>query len=227
MTPSHPDDELVDLALGHVTAERRSSLSEHLAACPRCRRAHDDLVTAIEAVATAAPPVQPPLGFDERVLAQVGAGTALAPPPDPMAAPLRGAGSGRRWLAVAAAVAVATLVLGALGGGWWAGRDGSTGADRVAALTTRTGGRDVGTATVTEVDGEPVLVVGLTTGAEGATYTCRMRFADGSTLDTDPWSAAPGAGWLVPVPDDRGALTGIELRAPGSDAVWSTADLDG
>jgi hypothetical protein len=218
MTPSHPDDELVDLALGHVPAERRSSLSEHLAACPRCRRAHDDLVAAVEAVATAAPPVQPPLGFDERVVARMAAGHAAAPS---TATPLS-----RRWPAVAAAVALVALVLGAGVGGWWAGRDDPAGADRVAALTTGVG-RDVGTATVTEVDGEPVLVVGLATGPRGAAYTCRMRFADGSTLDTDPWSAAPGAGWLVPLPDDRGALTGIELRAPGSDAVWSTADLAG
>ena len=227
MTPSHPDDELVDLALGHVAAERRSSLSEHLAVCPRCRRVHDDLVAAVEVVATTAPPVQPPLGFDERVLAQVGAGAALGPSPDPMPAPLRAAGSGRRWLAVAAAVAVLALVLGAGLGGWWAGRDDPAGSGgQVAALTT-SAGRDVGTATVTEVGGEPVLVVGLATGAAGATYTCRMRFADGSTLDTDPWSAAPGAGWLVPLPADRGDLTGIDLLPPGSAAPWSTADLDG
>jgi len=213
MTAPHPDDELVDLALGHVAAERRSVLAEHLLACPRCRRTHDDLVAAVEAVAVAVPPVQPPLGFDERVLGRAGAVTPPAAGP-----------RSRRWLPVAAAVVLVALALGAVGGGWWAGRDDPAGtADRVAALTA--GDRDVGSATVTEVGGEPVLVVGLTTGRGGVAYICRMRFADGSTLDTDPWAAAPGAGWLVPLPTDRGALTGIELRAPGAGAVWSTADL--
>lgn len=217
MTAPHPDDELVDLALGHVPAERRSALAEHLLACPHCRRVHDDLVAAVEAVAATAPPVQPPLGFDQRVLARMEAGSGA---PRPAAGP-----RSRRWLPVAAAVALVALVLGAAAGGWWAGRDDPAGTDdRVAALTT-SAGRDVGTATVTVVEGEPVLVVGLTTGPAGATYTCRMRFADGSTLDTDPWAAAPGAGWLVPLPDDRGALTGIELVPPGGATPWSTADL--
>ena len=219
MTPSHPDDELVDLALGHVTAERRSSLSEHLAACPRCRRAHDDLVAAVEAVAIAAPPVQPPLGFDERVVARMAAG----PHAGPLHRARRGPGDGWRSPPPWPSSPWCSAPASAAGGPAATTR---AGADRVAALTTSVG-RDVGTATVTEVGGEPVLVVGLATGPRGAAYTCRMRFADGSTLDTDPWSAAPGAGWLVPLPDDRGALTGIELRAPGSDAVWSTADLAG
>ncbi|HEX7131498.1 MAG TPA: hypothetical protein VF228_02940 [Iamia sp.] len=209
---AHPDDELVDLALGHVTGERRSELARHLLACPRCRHEYEGLVASVEAVATAAPAVQPPLGFDQRTLARMGGGAT--------AAPVRS----RRWLPVAAAAAVVALVLGAGGGAWWAGRDEPTGTDRVAALTTGAG-RDVGTATVTEVDGAPVLVVGLTTGPAGATYTCRMRFADGSTLDTEPWSAAPGAGWLVPLPDDRGPLTGIELLPPDAGTAWSTADL--
>ncbi|HMJ74592.1 MAG TPA: hypothetical protein VK507_01400 [Iamia sp.] len=213
----HPDDELVDLALGHVTGERRTELARHLLACPRCRHEYEGLIGSVEAVAAAAPAVQPPLGFDQRTLARMGVGEP------PAAAPV--ARPARRWLPAAAAAAVVALALAAGGGALWAGRDDPGGADRVAALTTGAG-RDVGTATVTEVAGEPVLVVGLTVGVEGATYTCRMRFADGSTVDTDPWSAAPGAGWLVPLPDDRGPLTGIELLAPDHGA-WSTADLDG
>jgi anti-sigma factor RsiW len=212
----HPDDELVDLALGHVTGERRTELARHLLACPPCRQSYEGLIASVEAVAAAAPAVQPPLGFDQRTLARMGVGGPSAP-----AAPV--ARPGWRWLpAVAAAVVALALVAG--GGAWWVGRDDPGGPDRVAALTTGTG-RDVGTATVTEVAGEPVLVVGLTVGEAGDTYTCRMRFADGSTLDTDPWSAAPGAGWLVRLPDDRGPLTGIELLAPDHGA-WSAADLD-
>lgn len=208
----HPDDELVDLALGHVAGERRAALAEHLLACPRCRQEHAALVAGVEAVAAAAPPVQPPLGFDERTLAL-------------MAAPAPAARRRRRWLPVAAATALLALLLGGGIGAWWAGRDTPADTeDRVAALATDAGDA-VGTATVTEVDGAPVLVVGLTDGAEGASYTCRMRFADGSTLDTDPWFAAPGAAWLVRLPADRGPLTSIDLLPPGSSTPWSSADL--
>jgi len=216
---AHPDDELVDLALGQVSGERRSALARHLLSCPRCRHEYDGLVASVEAVSTAVPPVQPPLGFDQRTLARMGVDEASAPRRGPRPAVRRW------WLPAAAAAAVVALVVGVGGGTWWAGRDDPTGGDRVAALTTGEG-RDVGTATVTEVDGAPVLVVGLTTGPAGATYTCRMRFADGSTLDTEPWSAAPGAGWLVPLPDDRGPLTTIELLPPDHEAAWSTADLE-
>lgn len=212
----HPGDELVELALGHVTGERRATLAVHLLACPACRHDYDDLVAAVEDVVVAAPAVDPPIGFDERTLAGMGIGPVAAPASD----------RSRRWRPlVAAALVVVGLVAG---GAWWAsGGEAATGPERVAALTTDADGRSVGTATATEVDGEPVLVVGLTTAPEGATYTCRMRFADGTTLDTRPWSASPGAGWLVPLPDDRGDLAGIELVAPGTGAVWSTADLDG
>jgi hypothetical protein len=211
----HPGDELVELALGHVTGERRATLALHLLACPACRHEYDALVAAVEGVVVAAPAVDPPIGFDERALAGMGIGPVAG------VTPVRS----RRWLPLVAAALVVAL---AAGGAWWAlGRDPGTPPQRVAVLTAGADGTGVGTATATEVDGEPVLVVGLTGGPEGATYTCRMRFADGTTLDTQPWSAAPGAGWLVPLPDDRGALTGIELVAPGTGAVWSTADLDG
>lgn len=219
--PEHPDDELVDLALGHVAAERRSALAEHLLVCPHCRAEHDALAGAVEAVVVAAPPVQPPLGFDTRTLALMGEGRGE---PGGEAPAAEREGGARRLVVVAAAIVV---LLGAAASGWWVGRDDRpTGDDdRVATLTTAPGGRDVGTATVTEVDGAPVLVVGLVEGQPGATYTCRMRFADGSTLDTDPWYAGPAAGWLVPLPSERGPLTGIELLPPGSDTPWSTADL--
>lgn len=209
----HPDD-LADLALGHVGGERRAALAEHLLACPTCRQEHGALVASIEEVVVTAPSVQPPLGFDQRTLARIGVGATSAP----------ASGGRRRWPALAAAAALVVVL--AVGGATLtlAGDDGPSD-DRVAALVTDEG-RDVGTATVTEVDGEPVLVVGLAVGAEGATYTCRMRFADGSTLDTAPWAAAPGAGWLVPLPTDRGPLTAIELTAPDAGSPWSTADLD-
>ncbi|QYG94759.1 hypothetical protein HC251_21525 [Iamia sp. SCSIO 61187] len=211
----HPGDELVDLALGQVTGERRTTLARHLLVCPACRHEYDDLVAAVEGVVVAAPAVDPPIGFDERTLAGMGIGPVAAP----------ASGRSPRWLPLVAAALVVVAL--AAGGAWWAfGADPSSGPERVAAITTTADGRGVGTATATEVDGEPVLVVGLTTGPEGATYTCRMRFADGTTVDTEPWSADPGAGWLVALPTDRGDLTGIELVAPGTGEVWSTADLD-
>lgn len=242
----HLGDDVVPLALGEVTGARRSALAAHLLACPACRAEYDEVAAALQGLLTAVPPVQPPPGFEARALARIGASasTAAGDPAHP-AGPARPAGLGpdlaeaagrgpvpaaqpvparRRWPALLAAAALVVVL--AVGAALALRSSGdATDAPRLAVVETTTGGRPVGTASVARVDGEDVLVVGLTAAPAEATYTCRMRFADGSTVDTEPWDARPGAGWTVPLPDGRGDLTGIELVAPDTGAVWSTADL--
>lgn len=214
----HLGDDVVDLALGHVAGERRAAMAAHLSTCAACRADYDEVRRPVDDLVVAAPEVQPPIGFDERTLARMGVEGSGG------VVPLRARAPRRRWVPVAAAAAVLAVVAIAVGAWVVAGATTGTTDPQVAAIATADG-RDVGTATRTEVDGEPVLVVGLVDGTVGASYTCRMRFADGSTLDTDPWAAAPGAAWLVPLPDDRGALTEIELLSTADATSWSAASF--
>jgi hypothetical protein len=97
-----------ELALGIADGEQRAQALRHLAECPDCRRAVEELTGVADDLLLLAPEREPQAGFESRVLAR------LAPEP---AAPPRRA---RRWLrvlapvgaAAAAAAATAAIALG-------------------------------------------------------------------------------------------------------------------
>jgi predicted anti-sigma-YlaC factor YlaD len=62
------NDELVDLALQDCAEPAQSALLGHLAHCARCRATYTRLAEAIDLATAAAPQVQPPAGFELRVL---------------------------------------------------------------------------------------------------------------------------------------------------------------
>jgi Putative zinc-finger len=92
-----------ELALGIADGAERAQALRHLAECPECRRAVEELTVVTDELLLLAPEHEPPVGFESRVLAQ------LAP-----ARPRRS----RRFLvpiaaAAAAALAAVAIVLGA------------------------------------------------------------------------------------------------------------------
>src|SRR5829696_665591 len=142
-TTPHRGGELVDLALGHVDARRRAELTAHLLECPACRHDYDELSAAVADLTTAVPPVQPPVGFDAQVLPRLGAAAASRRTWD------------RRWLAVAAAA-----------GAFLAVRARDDAALATVVPLQLEDGAGVGTVSLREVDGEPVMVVALTEAPE-------------------------------------------------------------
>ncbi|MGB6057897.1 MAG: hypothetical protein WBF71_06495 [Microthrixaceae bacterium] len=58
-----------ELALGIAVGDERAAALEHLTNCPACRRELNGLTAALDALMSLAPPVDPPAGFEERVLA--------------------------------------------------------------------------------------------------------------------------------------------------------------
>jgi hypothetical protein len=92
-----------ELALGGVSGAERAAALAHLTGCDACRTLVDELARAADGLLLLAPAVEPPPGFESRVLAAIG--TASQP------VPLR-SGRTRLWLA-AAAVVVAAAVSGA------------------------------------------------------------------------------------------------------------------
>src|SRR4051794_24705008 len=91
-----------ELALGIADGADRAEALRHLAECADCRRELDQLTAVADELLLLAPAVEPPAGFESRVLA------AMHPPPT-AAAPRR-VQRLRRVLAPVAAAAVAAAV---------------------------------------------------------------------------------------------------------------------
>jgi hypothetical protein len=94
-----------ELALRIADGEQRAEALEHLAGCADCRAHLESLARVADELLLLAPPLEPPLGFEDRVAARISAAPAAAPPP-----PRR-----RRFaLAFAAAACVGALAAGAV-----------------------------------------------------------------------------------------------------------------
>jgi hypothetical protein len=92
-----------ELALGIADGEQRALALEHLADCAECRAHLESLAAVADELLLLAPPLEPPLGFEDRVASRVA-------PPRP--APRR---RRRRFaLAFAAAATVAAIAAGAV-----------------------------------------------------------------------------------------------------------------
>lgn len=104
-----PDVEplAAELALGVVLGSDRASALAHLGTCASCRRLVDSLTTVADPLLLLAPPAEPSIGFESRVLAATVAAAAEQPPAAVLAPRRRRLGTGRalRW-AAAAMVAV-------------------------------------------------------------------------------------------------------------------------
>ena len=85
-------------------------------------------------------------------------------------------------------------------------------------------GTTVGHAAPSYDDRGDVLVVDVTGGEDGRTYTCRLRLRDGSTRDVGTWELAADRpnSWVVPVGD--GEVERVELVAE-SGRTWASAEL--
>jgi len=214
--------DVVALVLGQVDARQRAEMAAHLLVCPACREEYDELAATVSALLPAVPPVQPPLGFDQQVVARLGlpAGTAQLGDPPAQVSPRR---PRRRWLWVATAAAAALLAVGGVVA-WRSSRDsGPAPIGDVSELQLANGGAPVGTVTVAEVNGTTMMVVALVDAPDGVVYQCRTTFADGTSVLSDAWPSGSGA-WLVPLPEGSHAdVSQVDLVVDGTDDVWSSA----
>lgn len=214
----HLDGELVDLALGLVDGPDRARMAMHLVGCAACREEYDDIVGTLREVLALAPEVEPPIGFDGRVLAR------LLPPADGLAS--RRARRRRRWWVAAAAVAIpALLLVGAVLAGSGPEPDGS---GAVAELAGRDGD-PVGTVSISDLAGRVTMVVAIVDAPADARYLCRTTLQDGTVVESGPWAPRGGQGaWVVHLPDSAfGDVAEVELVVASTDRVWSSAIIDG
>ena len=117
------------------------------------------------------------------------------------------------------------IAVGAVGG-WWATRVDDDAIADVSPLELVNGGDAVGTVSISDVGGAPLMVVAVIGAPDGVSYLCRTTFADGTTADSEAWPPGNGA-WIVPLPTDGTApVRSVDLVVSGTDHVWSSASFD-
>jgi len=229
-------DMAAELALGVLTGRERAQAMAHLEHCEACRENVRQLTLTGEGLLELLPAMEPPAGFETRVMDRIGL-TAPAPAPARRFAWLphagrRGASQGgpgqrgqlsrtRRMFAVAA-VALAVLAGGL--GGWALGNGASSPAGtplRSAALESATH-QAVGK--IYLYQGRPhwlYMSVNMPSGQE--TVICQVRDRDGHVTIVGTFHLTNGYGyWGSPVPGNPGSLTGARL-VTASGTVLATA----
>ena len=70
-----------ELALGLLTGDERAGALEHLGDCQACRHHLQGLLPVADALVLLAPPVEPSIGFESRLMARLNREGAFSPPP--------------------------------------------------------------------------------------------------------------------------------------------------
>lgn len=222
-----------ELALGVLTGRERAQALAHLDRCDTCLAEVRQLTLTGEELLGLLPPVEPPAGFETRVLARIGI-EAPVPAPSPAPArkwrawklPRRSAGRPpgitRRMLATAAVVAgLAVAVLG----GW----------GLHSATTPATASSPLSSAALVSADhqdsgkifiynGTPRWVyMGVNVGSANGTVICQLVGKDGHVTTVGSFRVTNGYGeWGSTVPAGAGQLSGARLVTPGG-VVLATA----
>ena len=223
-----------ELALGVLTGRERARALAHLDWCEACRENVRQLTVTGEELVGLLPAIEPPAGFETRVMERLGLATS-APAPAPHLSPARrvgqklarwmgSAGTGRpRRLLAAAAVAVAVIVAGL--GGWDLHATTSTPLSSAALLTAshQTAGKiyfyDSGSRWL-----YMSVNIGPGGGAAGnGTVVCQVEGPDGHVTTIGSFQLTGGYGyWGSPDPVTNGPLTGARLVTT-TGAVLATA----
>jgi hypothetical protein len=189
-----------EAALDLLDGPRRADVLDHVATCAGCRRDLADLATIADALLVLAPPAEPSAGFEQRVLARLGAEHTAERKArrrwfDPVAAGV---------VAAAAAAVLIGLVVGL----------GSRGGDRadgvVAARLLGTDGRAVGEVLVS--DGPDRMVCVLDHAPVGILYSVSVSGADTVAEVGEFLSEGPGQPWATDLPMDAADVRRVVIR---------------
>ena len=224
MTADHPQrlsmgcaearELLPELGLDILPGDRRAAVLSHVEDCAACQADLAGLVAVGDAIVSLAPAVEPPAGFEQRVLA---------------ALPAR---SGRRsrqvWLAAAAAVALFAAGLG----GWALGPASSPAHHNVpqaapgplveATLTSH--GTTVGRV-YAYWDNPGWVYMSINQPGLTGRVTCELVRANGAVTDIGWFTVANGSGyWGAPLPFDPSTVRQARLLDPHGNVI-ATARL--
>lgn len=215
-----------EMALDILAGYERATAQAHLNVCPSCRAYVSSLTQVSDRMLALVPGAEPPLGFEDRVLARMG----MTPPPARQPR--------RRWWPMAIAAAAAALVFGV--GGWVigavtmehavttteAGESPGSGAEVLRFANLRTSDEhQVGQ--VFTYQGQPSWVY-MAVSADPAVkwVTCELVRRDGTTVQVGMFLLNSGKGsWGAPLTADPGQMVGARL-VTGDGSVLASATFN-
>ena len=195
-----------ELAIDDLTGSERGAAIAHLATCADCRGMVADLSVAADSVLLVAPPVEPPAGFESRVLSRL--------------SPASNANRTRRWLLPAAAAVVAAVAGAVIGLAI-----GASGGDerRLPAAGVLVGRSGTPSGSVVIASGPDRMTCVFEDERFGGDYAVEIVLADGTVTELGTFHA-DGAPWTwtvelpVPAADVR---TVRVLDGEGTMRVWA------
>ncbi len=208
-------EEIAELALGISTGRQRAQALAHVEACPGCQADMEQFSLAADSLLEVVPGVEPPLGFEVRIMERLGAGHGPG-----QSVPRQWSVRRSSWV-LACAVALVAAGVGA-GTGWLArggpqlavGRSafGTEPGGRFETASLGAGGRSIGSVTV--YSGRTVwLFMSLDDGTWSGKASCQVSLAGGKTM-------LLGTFWL----DNGYGAWGVTL-APGTGRIRSASVL--
>ena len=232
-------DVAAELALGVLTGRERAQALAHLDHCASCREEVRQLTATGEGLLGLLPNVEPPAGFEARVMDRLGLSAPAAPSPASRtrwlaflsrtpahpapAGQARPAGRTRRALALAAV----TLAVVAAGLGGWGLRPGTpapAGAPLSSATLLSASHQAAGKVFLYE-GSSPWLYMSVYVPTGNGTVICQVESGDGHITTVGSFRLTDGRGyWGNPVPTTHGPLTGARLVGPGG-TVLATASF--
>ena len=200
-----------ELALGQVGEPARGRLLAHAATCPHCHSLLESLGTVADRLLLVAPQVEPPEGFESRVVARLGT-----------AVPTRVGRSARiRWIAAAAVAAI--LVAGAVVA--LLGRSGSVFPVATAAIVTDEGA-EVGAAQLLAEPTSYLLITVDNPRPGPGVRLCELMRRDGTWELVGQWDAAGIASGVWAVGVDPELLDATAMRITSDGDVLATATFE-
>jgi anti-sigma factor RsiW len=203
------DEHVDELALGQIDEPLRSRLLAHAASCPQCHTLLDGLGAVADRLLLGAPQLEPPAGFEGRVLARLHSAEEGKRP-----------GSLRRW--VGGAVAAALLVAAGAAAVWRLDRSDSAATAAIVAVS----GSEIGTAQLVDTPA-PHIVVTIASPRPGpGRRMCELRLTGGDWETVGWWDATDIESGVWAVGIDARLLDAAEMRVTADGEVVATASFD-
>jgi hypothetical protein len=201
-TCSEVRDAAAEFALDILRPHERSLIAAHLLRCPECRAEVDAMSAVGDRLLELVPGTEPPLGFDERVLARLHSD----------ARPHRRFVNRRapRLFAAMAAVAAAVVLVVSLSLGWFSGGTAAHSPRGVLTADFTQNGHEVGEVSAYPAPAWVDMTVSGVRGAEKV--TCELLHTNGHVTTVGSFDLVDGSGrWGAPDPGGVAGISGARL----------------